>query len=76
MIPTACALVPDDEPSLRSLLATFLGSQYVAVADGEQAYQALLADPGFEVAVLDCDMPLLRGPDARAAGCRSFWSAA
>lgn len=76
MTPTPLALVADDEPSLRSLLATFLGHEYavVAVADGEQAYRALLADPAPAVAVLDCDMPGLSGPDAlaraRAAGCR------
>ncbi len=69
------ALVADDDPSVRSFVACVLALEFdiTAVADGPAAERALLADPGLAVAVLDCDMPGLRGPDvlarARAAGC-------
>ncbi len=59
------ALVADDEPALRSLFTIYLDAGYAvtAVADGAAAL-ALLADPGWAVAVLDCDMPVMSGPDA------------
>lgn len=71
------ALVADDEPTLRSLFTAYLGREYAVTtaSDGAAAERALLADPPFALAVLDCDMPARSGPEAlvraRAAGCQT-----
>lgn len=73
------ALVADDDPAVRSVVAAILSSggfDVTAVGDGVQAADSLLdpAGPTFAVAVVDCEMPGLDGPGvlarARAAGCR------
>lgn len=73
------ALVADDHPSVRALLTTVLtgaGYRVTGVADGAAAAAELLGPggPGFTAAVLDCDMPGLRGPEVlariRAVGSR------
>ena len=71
------ALVADDEPSVRAFLCAALtqaGFDVTEAPDGAVGADELLGGTEFAVAVLDCEMPGLRGPEllalVRQAGCR------
>jgi two-component system cell cycle response regulator CpdR len=66
-------LVADDDPTMRDIVTRALaavGHEVRAVADGQEALDAITASPdAFTLLVADVDMPLLNGIDlaARAA---------
>jgi sigma-B regulation protein RsbU (phosphoserine phosphatase) len=59
-------LVADDDSNLRRLLQRLLiqwGFEVELAEDGKQAYQALVAEDGPKLAILDWDMPEITGPE-------------
>src|SRR4028119_2101481 len=57
-------LVADDDTNLRTIIRTTLltaGHHVVEASQGEEALQALSAEPEIGVALLDCDMPGMDG---------------
>ena len=58
------ALVIDDSRAMRSILKAILGSldfEVVEAADGRQAMEILGADQGFDIALVDWNLPEMSG---------------
>ena len=59
-------LIADDEELIRAIVRMALGTAYEIseAADGEEAWQKLtMADPEFDLLILDWNMPLLNGKE-------------
>ena len=59
-------LIADDEELIRAIIRMALGTAYEIseAADGEEAWQKLtMADPEFDLLILDWNMPLLNGKE-------------
>ena len=59
-------LVVDDEPAVRAVIFLHLkkaGYTVLEAASGEQALAILAVQPNVSLALIDCDMPKLSGPE-------------
>ncbi len=64
------ALIIDDSRAMRSILSGILGEagfDTVAAADAEEAMALLESDPGFELALVDWNLPAMSGLELVAA---------
>ena len=60
-------LVAEDCEDLRQMIALFLrkaGAEVVVVGDGRQAVERAFSEPGFDLILMDLQMPVLDGADA------------
>jgi DNA-binding response OmpR family regulator len=66
------ALIIDDSRAMRSILSGILGEagfDTVAAADAEEALALLESDPGFELALVDWNLPAMSGLSRSTRRC-------